>query len=97
MLYRRCVWGWWLQTFLASIKLEDRDMVIGPPRSSCIFKFGNQEQLTSLAKCKLPVNIGEKMIMLNTDVIRSDIPMLSSKQSMKIMEMVLDFLNDTLP
>ena len=86
---------WWLQTFLTSLEPEDRDMVVGPLRSGCIFKFGNQEQLTFIAKYKQPVYIGEKKIMLNTEVIKSDIPMLLSKQSMKNMGMVLDFLNDT--
>ena len=34
-------------------------------------------------------------MMLSTEVIKSDIPMLLSKQSMKDMGMVLDFMKDT--
>merc|ERR1740128_51405 len=85
----------WLKTFLASLEPEDIKKIIGPEKSNCVFKFGNQQQLTSLAKYKLPVQIGGKHMMLNTEVIKSDIPMLLSKQSMKDMGMVLDFMKDT--
>ena len=85
----------WLKTFLASLEPEDKKKIIGPEKSSCVFKFGNQQQLTSLAKYRVPVQIGDKHMMLSTEVIKSDIPMLLSKQSMKDMGMVLDFMKDT--
>ena len=85
----------WLRTFLASMDQEDRKKVIGPTKTNTVFKFGNQQQLTSTARYRLPIQVGGKNIEIDTEVIKSDIPMLLSKQSMKDMGMVLDFMNDT--
>ena len=85
----------WLKTFVASLSESSRKMIIGPVKSNCTFKFGNQQKLTSIARYKLPVSIGGRSLMIDTEVIKSDIPMLLSKQSMKDMGMVLNFINDT--
>lgn len=85
----------WLKTFIASLSAEDRQKVIGPAQSSCSFKFGNQQKLASIARYRLPIQIGRRKLLIDTEVIQSDIPMLLSKQAMKDMGMVLNFINDT--
>ena len=85
----------WLKTFVASLAPEDRKKVVGPVQSNCTFKFGNQQKLTSIAKYQLPVQIGGRKMSIETEVIQSDIPMLLSKQAMKDMGMVLNFIDDT--
>ena len=85
----------WLQTFLASMSSEDRKLVKGPLRSDNIFRFGNKGSLKSRAKYRLPVSVANVDMFIETDVIESDIPMLLSKDSMKTMGMILNFVNDT--
>ena len=85
----------WLKNFLASMNPADRKKVSGPLVTNSVFKFGNKGQMESQAKYKLPVQIAGKLVEVTTDVIKSDIPMLLSKESMKKMGMILNFINDT--
>ena len=85
----------WLQNFLASMDPVSRKKVDGPMATNSVFKFGNKGKLYSTAKYKLPIQIAGRNMEITTEVINSDIPMLLSKESMKSMGMVLNFINDT--
>ena len=49
----------------------------------------------SLYKVKLPATIGKKEILIETDVVKSDIPMLLSKSAMKKADTRINFKDDT--
>ena len=49
-------------------------------RSDTLFKFGDGEKIRSLRKVKIPIKIGEKDVMLQIDVVNTEIPLLLSKQ-----------------
>ena len=44
----------------------------------------------------IPCNIAGKNVSLKTDVVKSEIPLLLSKESMKAAESKIDFVNDTI-
>ena len=63
--------------------------------SSCKFKFGDNKLINSTKKMKIPTVIAGKDVMLSTEVIDYDIPLLLSKQAMKKASTQIDFKSDT--
>ena len=61
---------------------------------NCTFKFGAGPIIPSSGTYEIPVNMAGCDIMLRTDVVDSDIPLLLSKQTMKEAGIVIDLLND---
>ena len=59
------------------------------------FRFGDGVEVTSSKLVKIPALIGHKKVMIYTDVVSNEIPLLLSRSSMKKSNMVLDFVNDT--
>ena len=50
-------------------------------QTDTLFKFGDGEKIKSLRKVYIPIKNGEKDVMLQTDAVNTDIPLLlSSKQ-----------------
>ena len=62
--------------------------------SNAIFKFGNGGSIKSNRKVEIPVIIEDIPVLLTTDVISFDIPLLLSKESMKQTNTAIDFKND---
>ena len=46
------------------------------------------------AKVKLPAYLGEKNVLIETEVVDSELPLLLSKDAMKKAEVTTDFIND---
>ena len=65
-------------------------------QSDTLFKFGDEEKIKSLRKVYIPIKIGEKDVMLQTDVVNIKIPVLLSKQAMKRGNAVIDFDSDVI-
>ena len=60
-----------------------------------IYKFGDGRRIHAYASVTLPAIIGKKEVLIVTDVVNNDIPLLLSKSAMKRAETVIDFKNDT--
>ena len=58
------------------------------------FKFGDGKIVASEKSVVIPCNIAGKNVSLKTDVVKSEIPLLLSKESMKAAESKIDFVND---
>ena len=58
------------------------------------FKFGDGETVGSLKSVIIPAQIGNSEIMIQTDVISSELPLLLSKDAMKKANTKIDFTND---
>ena len=84
----------WMKHYLSSLPNSMEQKVKGPYQGKRCFQFGNQGTLKSTAKYFLPAIIAEKEVMIEVDVIQSDIPMLLSKAEMKKSNMVLYMLED---
>jgi len=62
--------------------------------SKLLFKFGEGEVFESKGKLRLPARIGSKSVIIETEIIDANIPMLLSKESLKRAGAVLDFNTD---
>ena len=58
------------------------------------FKFGDGKVAASEKSVVIPCNIAGKNVSLKTELVKSEIPLLLSKESMKAAESKIDFVND---
>ena len=58
------------------------------------FKFGDGETADSLKSVIIPAQIGNSVIMIQTDVTSNELPLLLSKDAMKKANTKIDFTND---
>ena len=59
-----------------------------------IYRLGDENLVRAVQNVDLPIAMGSKHVMLNTDIVPSDIPLLLSRKSMKRAGMTIDFKND---
>ena len=85
----------WLRIYLESLPTSCSKLVRGPFSSEKWFKFGNEGMLKSKCKYVLPAEIGDNSVMIEVDIIDSDIPLLLSKEAMKKAKMKIDLEDDT--
>ena len=84
----------WMDTYLETLSPNDRSKVVQVPGHK-VFKFGGGERLTSQSSLTIPGQLAGKPVMINTDVVESDIPLLMSKDAMKRAKIKLNLENDT--
>ena len=58
------------------------------------YRFGDGKLFPALQNVNIPIALGSRNVMLNTNIVVSDIPLLISRKSMKKANMALDFKND---
>ena len=58
------------------------------------FKFGDARVVHAKTTVKLPAYLGEQKVLIKTEVVDSELPLLLSKEAMKKVEMTIDFVND---
>lgn len=73
----------WLKIYLESLPQDIKDRVEGPFKGEKWFQFGNQGVLKSMAKYILPAHLANRSVMIEVEIINSDIPLLLSKSAMK--------------
>ena len=81
----------WLDVYRKSLPEElNSKLIMGS--SSRVFKFGDGDLIKSIGKIKIPINIeGVKNVWIETDVIKKDLPLLISRESMKMANTVISF------
>lgn len=84
----------WIDSYIGTLSEDARSEVVENPGTK-IFKFGGGEVLKSIASVNVPGTLAGKKIILNTDVVESDIPFLMSKDAMKKAKVKLDLEHDT--
>ena len=83
-----------MQIYLESLPVYARKRVQGPfPGEKC-FKGVGQGVLVFLARYIIPAEMGEHPVMIEVEVVKSDIPLLLSKEAMKKAKMVLHMDED---
>ena len=85
----------WMEIYLDSMSESDRTKVRGPLPSDKVFKFGNNGRLKSEGRYIVPATLARKPVTIEIDVVKSDIPLLLSKQAMKKAGMNIDLKDDT--
>lgn len=83
----------WLDTFMESMDPEDRKNITVTP-SAKVFKFGAGEVKKSLGTYEIPCKMTGVKVLLSTDVVDTNIPLLLSLEAMKRAKVKIDTEND---
>ena len=82
----------WLDENLKSTNINTSNLQWLP--SDAIFRFGDSDPVRASKKVLLPINIANKDILLETEVVSSNIPLLLSKETMKTAKASMCFEKD---
>ncbi|CAH1238877.1 Hypp5656 [Branchiostoma lanceolatum] len=83
----------WMKKYLSVLDTKHYDYV-KEEASTNVFKFGGGERLPSLGKFSIPAKMAGQDVMIVTDVVDSDIPLLLSLDAMKRADIVLHTRED---
>ena len=83
----------WYTIYLDSLSTSDREKVSRTPSSSK-FKFGDGETIESLYSTTIPCVLGKKELLLTTEIVEENIPLLLSSETMKRLKINLNFEHD---
>ena len=84
----------WLNTYLNSLNESDQSKV-SYRNSSSSYRFGDGNKVMATKSVQMPAVIGNQSVMIETDIVQSDIPLLLSRSSKKKANMHLNFEDDT--
>ena len=85
----------WFNQYQQSLPPELKDK-IETSKSTSTFRFGDGNRVAAKNTVSLPAMIGSSEVIINADVVDSDIPLLLSRDSMKRANMNLNFETDTI-
>ena len=81
----------YIRIYIAHIPAHERSLVKNCEPSETIYQFGGGERRASIETLQIPVNIGGLKIMIKTEVVDADIPLLIGANYLEISRAVLDF------
>ena len=85
---------YWLDQFIECLDAKQQNLTNkNQIESSSLFRYGEGVESQSLKQVKILVLTGEQELLLDTDVVDQNIPLLISKPTMTKMGMKIDFLN----
>lgn len=85
----------WLEDFMNKLTDEEK-MLVTRKSSHKSYKFGDMPAVTSKETISLPMTIASREVMLTTDVVDVNVPLLMSKNALKKAGAVIDFKEDTI-
>ena len=85
----------WLQQYVYTLPAQEKKQIVHS-KSKNIFKFGCGGKFPALYHVSIPAVIGQKKVLIQTDVVDGELPLLFSRESMKKTGSNLDFRSDTL-
>ena len=83
----------WFESYFDGLT-EEQQQLVEYVESNSVFKFGSGQKFTSLYRAKIPAEIGSESIFISTDVVDTTIPLLLSKEAMKLAGTEINFVND---
>ena len=84
----------WFESYLDTLDDDDLQKV-KYEASTSVFKFGDGKRKPSLKRVLIPCVLADKNVVISTDIVECNIPLLLSKESMKRAGMVVNTKNDT--
>ena len=84
----------WYNSFTESLSTPDREKVV-TTRVRNLYRFGDENVAIATESAKLPAQLGCNNVLISTDIVDRDIPLLLSRESMKRAGMSIDFKSDT--
>ena len=92
---KSCAGRRWYTAYCDSITKEEVDQ-IQTQESQSVFRFGDSPPVVASEKVLLPIQIGNVNLLLETEIVSSDVPLLLSKETMKKAKAKLNFDKDTI-
>ena len=83
----------WYNCYITSLNKNEKRLIKHHTPGNT-YRFGNGKLFPVLQNVDIPISLGSRNVMLNTDIVASDIPLLLSRKSMKKSNMTFDFKND---
>ena len=84
----------WLDEYLKTLSEQDR-LQVSERSNDATFRFGDGGEVTSSKFVKFSVVIGSQKFSINADVVKNELPLLLSRQSMNRAEVKMNFSDDT--
>ena len=85
----------WLESYVDSLSCKDKKS-INTKESKGVFRFGNGASFRSMKRVTIPIYLGALRTRIETDVIKCEIPLLFSKNSLKKGNGSINFTRDTI-
>ena len=90
---KTCCGQKWYESYMDTLTDEELNSIEAKDTDS-IFRFGDSPPVTAKKKVLLPMKIHNVKLLLETEVVPSDVPLLMSKETMKRAGAKMDFVND---
>ena len=83
----------WCNCYITSLN-ENEKRKIKHHTPGNTYRFRDKKSFPALQNVNVTISLGSRNVMLNTDIVANDIPLLLSRKSTKNANMTLDFKND---
>ena len=84
----------WLECYMETLSDKDKANMVHEDTNTT-FKFGDGKSFASLKRILLPCIIGNKKLLIRTDVVKCNVPLLLSKSAMKKAQMKINMVDDS--
>ena len=84
----------WFNSYFQGLS-EEKQMEVQYCESNSYFKFGTGEKFKSKFKVIFPATIGSNDVMIQSDVVETNVPLLLSLKSMKNAQTEINYVTDT--
>ena len=83
----------WFQTYVDSLPDHERSKVTHASVRN-LYRFGDENTALATESANIPAQLGQQKVLISTDIVDRDIPLLLSRESMKRANMAIDFKTD---
>ena len=90
---KTCCGQEWYDAYKQTLTDEEISSIKGK-ESSAVFRFGDSPPVTASQKVLLPMKINKVNILLETEIVPSNVPLLLSKETMKKARAKMNFVED---
>ena len=90
---KTCCGQEWFNAYLETMT-EDEIKLLKTEESQAVFRFGDSAPVNSIKKVLLPIKIQNVDLLLETEIVPSNIPLLLSKNTMKKAKAQMDYEDD---
>ena len=70
----------WFNTYIEILSNEDKSKITYD-KSNYIYWFGDGKKISALKNAKVPALIGSQKVIIDTDIVRNEVPLLLSRKS----------------
>ena len=90
---KTCAGEKWFDAYLETFSDEDKNE-IQSNETHAVFRFGDSPPVSAIKKVLLPISIKNVNVLLETEIVSSDVPLLLSKETMKKAKAKMNFVDD---